>query len=71
MTRRRGAGPQRLDPVRRDVLRNDARAALAVAAATGAAFIRVNVHAGAVVADQGILEGEAAERTCRSSSAAA
>jgi uncharacterized protein len=44
-----------------NVLRNDARAALAVAAATGAAFIRVNVHAGTFVADQGILEGEAAE----------
>ena len=44
-----------------NVLRNDARTALAVAAATGAAFIRVNVHAGAFVADQGILEGEAAE----------
>ena len=44
-----------------NVLRNDARAALAVAAATGAAFIRVNVLAGTYVADQGILEGEAAE----------
>ena len=44
-----------------NVLRNDARAALAVAVATGASFIRVNVHAGAFVADQGILEGEAAE----------
>ena len=44
-----------------NVLRNDARAALAVAAATGAAFIRVNVHAGAFVADQGVIEGEAAE----------
>src|SRR4051794_27472081 len=43
-----------------NVLRNDARAALAVAAATGAAFIRVNVHAGAVIADQGIIEGDAA-----------
>lgn len=43
-----------------NVLRNDARAALAIAAATGAAFIRVNVHAGAVVADQGIIEGDAA-----------
>ncbi|HYU23619.1 MAG TPA: BtpA/SgcQ family protein, partial [Thermoanaerobaculia bacterium] len=32
-----------------NVLRNDAQAALAIAAATGAAFIRVNVHAGAVV----------------------
>jgi membrane complex biogenesis BtpA family protein len=44
-----------------NVLRNDAHAALAIAAATGAAFIRVNVHAGAVVADQGIIEGEAGE----------
>jgi len=44
-----------------NVLRNDARAALAVAAATGAAFVRVNVHAGVFVADQGLIEGEAAE----------
>ena len=44
-----------------NVLRNDASAALAIAAATGAAFIRVNVHTGAVVADQGVIEGEAAE----------
>lgn len=42
-----------------NVLRNDAHAALAVAAATGAAFIRVNVHTGAVLADQGVIEGEA------------
>jgi membrane complex biogenesis BtpA family protein len=46
-------------PVGVNVLKNDARAALAVAAATGATFIRVNVHVGAVVADQGLLEGEA------------
>ena len=44
-----------------NVLRNDARAALAVAAATGAAFIRVNVHTGAMATDQGIIEGAAAE----------
>jgi membrane complex biogenesis BtpA family protein len=44
-----------------NVLRNDALAALAVAAATGAAFIRVNVHVGAMVTDQGVVEGEAAE----------
>jgi membrane complex biogenesis BtpA family protein len=43
-----------------NVLRNDALAALAIAAAAGAAFIRVNVHAGAVIADQGIIEGDAA-----------
>lgn len=46
-------------PVGVNVLKNDARAALAVAAATGAAFIRVNVHVGAVVADQGVLQGDA------------
>ncbi|HEU4521206.1 MAG TPA: BtpA/SgcQ family protein, partial [Thermoanaerobaculia bacterium] len=44
-----------------NVLRNDARAALAIAAATGAAFIRINVHTGAMVTDQGIIEGTAAE----------
>ncbi|HEX6087879.1 MAG TPA: BtpA/SgcQ family protein [Thermoanaerobaculia bacterium] len=42
-----------------NVLRNDALSALAVAAATGAAFIRVNIHTGAAVTDQGIIEGDA------------
>jgi uncharacterized protein len=42
-----------------NVLRNDALSALAIAAATGAAFIRVNVHTGAMVTDQGIIEGDA------------
>lgn len=42
-------------------LRNDARAALGVAAASGAAFVRINVHTGAYVTDQGLIEGEAAE----------
>jgi membrane complex biogenesis BtpA family protein len=46
-------------PLGVNVLRNDARAALAVACAAGAAFIRVNVHAGAVVADQGLLQTDA------------
>src|SRR5262249_38011291 len=41
-----------------NVLKNDARAALAVAAAVGAEFIRVNVHAGAVLADQGIVQSD-------------
>src|SRR5256712_5007415 len=41
-------------PLGVNVLKNDARAALAVAAAVGAEFIRVNVHAGARLADQGI-----------------
>ena len=42
-----------------NVLRNDALSALAIAAATGAAFIRVNVHTGAMLTDQGIIEGNA------------
>lgn len=44
-----------------NVLRNDARAALGIAAAVGAACIRVNVHVGAAVTDQGTLQGRAAE----------
>jgi len=44
-----------------DVLRNDAEAALSIAEAVGAEFIRVNVHVGAVVADQGIIQGTAYE----------
>lgn len=48
-------------PVGVNVLRNDAEAALAVAAATGASFVRVNVHTGARVTDQGIIEGRAPE----------
>ena len=47
-------------PVGVNVLRNDAHAALSVAAACGGAFIRVNVHAGAALTDQGIIEGRAA-----------
>lgn len=42
-----------------NVLRNDAQAALAVAAVMGGAFIRVNVHTGAAVTDQGLLGGRA------------
>lgn len=41
-------------------LRNDAIAALGVAAAVGAEFVRVNVLSGAYVTDQGLIEGEAA-----------
>ncbi len=46
-------------PVGINLLRNDARAALGVAAITGASFIRVNVHTGTMVTDQGIIEGQA------------
>ncbi|MEZ4319463.1 MAG: BtpA/SgcQ family protein [Myxococcota bacterium] len=42
-----------------NVLRNDARAALAIAAAVGADLIRVNVHTGVMVTDQGVIEGDA------------
>ena len=48
-------------PVGVNVLRNDAEAALAVAHASGARFIRVNVHSGAAVTDQGIIRGQAHE----------
>jgi membrane complex biogenesis BtpA family protein len=48
-------------PLGVNVLRNDAEAALSIATVCGADFIRVNVHVGAVVADQGILEGRARE----------
>lgn len=46
-------------PLGVNVLKNDARAALAVATAAGAQFMRVNVHAGAVVADQGLVQTDA------------
>jgi len=48
-------------PVGVNVLRNDAAAALAVAAATGATFVRVNVHTGGMFTDQGWIQGRAAE----------
>lgn len=48
-------------PVGVNALRNDAAAALAVCAATGASFIRVNVHAGSMYTDQGWIQGRAHE----------
>ena len=48
-------------PLGVNVLRNDAEAAISVAAAAGADFVRVNVHAGARLTDQGVVEGKAAE----------
>jgi membrane complex biogenesis BtpA family protein len=53
----RAAAPEL--PLGINVLRNDARGALGVAVAVGAAFIRVNVLAGAVITDQGLIEGDA------------
>ncbi len=43
-----------------NILRNDARAALAIAAVTGCDFIRVNVLSGVAATDQGWIEGDAA-----------
>jgi membrane complex biogenesis BtpA family protein len=48
-------------PVGVNVLRNDPIAALGIAAACGAAFIRVNVHVGAAWTDQGLIVGRAHE----------
>ena len=48
-------------PIGFNVLRNDAAAALALCAACGGQFIRVNVHVGAMLTDQGIIEGRAFE----------
>jgi len=42
------------------MLRNDALSGLAVAAAVGGAFIRVNVLTGVIVGDQGLISGPAA-----------
>lgn len=44
-----------------NVLRNDARAALAVAHTAEADLVRVNVHTGAMVTDQGVIQGAARE----------
>jgi membrane complex biogenesis BtpA family protein len=46
-------------PIGFNVLRNDARAALALCAACGGNFIRVNIHTGAMLTDQGLIEGDA------------
>jgi len=44
-------------PVGVNVLRSDGEAAVAIATAVGAHYVRVNVHMGAVVAEQGIIQG--------------
>lgn len=48
-------------PIGVNVLRNDGLAALSIAAATGATFMRVNVFTGVAFADQGTIEGQARE----------
>ncbi len=62
MTRVADAVVEAVDcPVGINVLRNDATAAMSIAAAVDAAFVRINVHTGARITDQGIVEGNAAE----------
>src|SRR5262249_18319577 len=48
-------------PLGFNVLRNDPFAALALAHATGGAFLRVNVLSGTTATDQGLIEGHADE----------
>lgn len=48
-------------PIGVNVLRNDAESALSIAVATDASFIRVNIHSGARVTDQGTIQSRAAE----------
>lgn len=48
-------------PIGFNVLRNDAHTAVALCAACEGAFIRVNVHSGAMITDQGLIEGDAFE----------
>ena len=48
-------------PVGVNVLRNDAQAAVAIATAAEADFIRVNIHMSAVVSEQGIIQGASHE----------
>src|SRR5262249_51766407 len=46
-------------PMGFNVLRNDGCAALALCAACGGDFVRINVHTGAMLTDQGLIEGNA------------
>ncbi len=46
-------------PIGINVLRNDVEAAISIAHVCGAEFVRCNVYVGAVVTDQGIIEGAA------------
>ncbi len=48
-------------PVGINVLRNDGPSALGIAVATGARFVRINVHTGVMATDQGLLTGKAHE----------
>jgi len=62
MTRAASAVADAVDlPLGINVLRNDGLAAVSIAAAVGAAFVRVNVLTGTMTTDQGPIVGKAAE----------
>ncbi|MBC6421179.1 MAG: BtpA/SgcQ family protein [Hormoscilla sp. SP5CHS1] len=46
-------------PIGINMLRNDARSAMAIASCVNASFIRVNVLTGVMATDQGLIEGQA------------
>jgi membrane complex biogenesis BtpA family protein len=48
-------------PIGLNVLRNDAESGLAIATVVRANFIRINVHTGGMLTDQGIIQGHAHE----------
>ena len=48
-------------PIGLNVLRNDAKSAMAISTVTDANFIRVNVHTGTMLTDQGVIQGKAHE----------
>ncbi|MDE0040596.1 MAG: BtpA/SgcQ family protein [Candidatus Poribacteria bacterium] len=48
-------------PIGINVLRNDARSALAIATVAASNFIRTNVHTGGMLTDEGIIQGKAYE----------
>src|SRR4051794_34803292 len=48
-------------PLGINIRKNDAAGALAIAAATGADFVRVKIYVGAAVTPEGIVQGSAAE----------
>ncbi len=48
-------------PIGLNILRNDAKSAIGIATVADANFIRVNVHTGAMLTDQGLIQGKAHE----------
>ena len=48
-------------PIGVNALRNDAKSAMSIAVAAQAQFIRVNIHTGSALTDQGLIQGKAYE----------